>query len=173
MTIEIRPATVDDAEALLALRHRLAEETDFTSWDAGEDQGTVEKQRESILSFTRRDNCRYLLAVDGSDLVGLMLAVGGDRNRLRHSAGIALGVLRSHWSQGIASRLLSEIIDWAPGAGVTRLTLEVNATNVRAISLYLRFGFVFEGRHQGSMRIDGTYVDDYAMALSLEQGGGQ
>ncbi|HKI85307.1 MAG TPA: GNAT family N-acetyltransferase [Thermoanaerobaculia bacterium] len=168
MTMEIRPATVDDAEALLALRHRLAKETDFTSWDPGEIQGTVEKQRDAIIAFDARGNSRYLLACDGEDLVGLILAAGGDRNRLRHRAVIALGILRSHWSRGIASRLLSEIIDWAPGAGVTRLTLEVNVTNVRAISLYLRHGFVFEGRHQGSMRINGAYVDDYAMALMLE-----
>lgn len=167
MTIEIRPATVDDAEALLALRHQLAEETDFTSWDAGEDQGTVEKQRESLRALAHRDNCRYLVVVDGPELVGLMLAVGGDRNRLRHSAELALGILRSHWSQGIASRLLSDIIAWAPGAGVTRLHLIVNATNERAIALYLRHGFAFEGRHEASLRINGEYVDDYAMALLL------
>ena len=44
------------------------------------------------------------------------------------------------------------------------IELTVSADNTRAISLYERFGFVREGRHQDFAMRDGAYVDALAMA---------
>lgn len=43
--------------------------------------------------------------------------------------------------RGIGSRLLSVLLDLASAKGIGRTTLEVRASNAKAISLYRKFGF--------------------------------
>ena len=88
-----------------------------------------------------------------------------ERNRLRHSALLAVGVLRAYWSLGVASRMLGEVIAWAPGAGIKRLELTVHTANARAVGVYQRCGFEIEGIRRSSMLVDGVYTDEYLMAL--------
>jgi RimJ/RimL family protein N-acetyltransferase len=90
--------------------------------------------------------------------------LGGERNRLKHSALLALGVLRACWSQCIASGMLGQAIAWAPGSGVKRLELTVHTTNERAVSLYRKFGFVVEGTRRHSLLVDGAFKDEYLMS---------
>lgn len=51
--------------------------------------------------------------------------------------------------QGVAGRLLDEVIETARGWGVERLLLEVRASNAPAIGLYRRAGFNEDGRRRG------------------------
>jgi RimJ/RimL family protein N-acetyltransferase len=78
---------------------------------------------------------------------------------------LALGVAKSHWGQGIASRMLDEAVAWSVQARLKRLELTVHTTNLRAIAVYLRSGFRVEGVRRCSLRIDGQYVDEYLMSL--------
>jgi RimJ/RimL family protein N-acetyltransferase len=96
--------------------------------------------------------------------VGLLTAVGGEPNRLRHSAALALGVAKSHWGQGIATAMVQEAVSWSTTAGVTRLELTVHTTNLAAVAVYLRCGFEVEGRRRRSLFVDGVYVDEYLMS---------
>ena len=73
--------------------------------------------------------------------------------------------MRAYWSQGVASRMLAEVIAWAPGAGIKRLELTVHTANARAVSVYQRCGFEIEGIRRSSMLVDGVYTDEYLMAL--------
>jgi len=73
-------------------------------------------------------------------------------------------VTREWWSQGIASRLLAEVIAWAPSARVKRLELMVHTTNAKAIAVYRRLGFEVEGTRKCSLLVDGEYVDEYCMS---------
>ena len=67
-------------------------------------------------------------------------------------------------AQGIASRMLQEVIAWAPSAKLKRLELSVQTTNVRAIALYKRLGFVIEGTRRCSLFVEEEYRDDYLMS---------
>lgn len=91
--------------------------------------------------------------------------MGGERNRLQHSALVFLGVAQAFSSQSIAFRNLAQVIAWAPSAKVKRLELTVHTTNLKAIALYLRHGFGVEGTRRCSMRVNGQYTDEYLMSL--------
>jgi len=164
MRFVVRRAVEADAPALVELRRRLFSETSFMLWEAAEFTDTVDDERERIARLQGRSNSTVLLAEVASEPVGLLTAVGGEVNRLRHSTTIALGVATSHWGRGIATALLLEAASWAGTAGVTRLELMVHTTNLAAIAVYLRCGFEVEGRRRKSLLVDGAYVDEYLMS---------
>jgi RimJ/RimL family protein N-acetyltransferase len=61
--------------------------------------------------------------------------------------------------------MMQEVIAWSLAAGLKRLELTVHTTNLRAVSVYLRHGFLVEGMHRSSLLVDGKYVDEYFMSL--------
>lgn len=161
----IRPVTEADASALVELRRKLFSETSFMLWEPAEFTQTAEDERKRIATQRSRPNSLLLVADEGSELVGLLSATGGERNRLRHVAVLALGVAKSHWGRGIATALVREAVAWSVGVGLNRLELTVHTSNLAAISVYLRCGFEVEGIRRNSLFIDGRYVDEYLMAL--------
>jgi RimJ/RimL family protein N-acetyltransferase len=164
MSFTVRRAVEDDAPALIELRRRLFAETSFMLWEPAEFTNTAEDERKRIARLQGRANCAVLVAEVGSQPVGLLTAVGGEPNRLRHSATLALGVAKSHWGQGIATAMVQDAVSWATTAGVTRLELTVHTTNLAAIAVYLRCGFEVEGRRRRSLLVDGAHVDEYLMS---------
>ena len=163
--IAVRRAVPEDAASLVALRRTLFAETSLLLWEPAEFTSGAEDEARLIERFSERTNSLLLVALADQHMVGFLAAMGGERNRLRHSALIALGVLRAHWSKGAGSALLSEVVAWAPGAGIKRLELTVHTSNERALRLYRRHGFEVEGTRRCSLRVDGTYVDEYLMSL--------
>ena len=49
----------------------------------------------------------------------------------------------------------------------TRISLDTRADNVKAVELYLKFGFVVEGCRKNSTLLDGKYYDLYVMGMML------
>jgi RimJ/RimL family protein N-acetyltransferase len=161
----VRRATESDASAVIELRHKLFSETSYMLWEPAEFTQTAEHERNRIARLNSQANSLVLLAEEGAQVIGLLSAVGGERNRLRHSAGLALGVARSHWGQGVAKALVTEAVAWSAGAGLKRLELNVHTSNLAAIAVYLYCGFQVEGLRRSSLLVDGAYVDEYLMSL--------
>lgn len=87
----------------------------------------------------------YLIARIGTDIVGyagLMLMAGDG-----HVTNV--GVDPSHRRQGIATRLMLELVRRGLDEGAEALTLEVRVSNHAAQELYRRFGFVPAGVRKG------------------------
>ena len=162
--VDVRPAVPGDAEQLLVLRRTLFAETSLLLWEPAEFVSTVEQEAQFIERIAGRANSLLLLGFAPGKAVGFLAAIGGERNRLKHSALLALGVLREHRSQGIASNMLGQVVAWAPGAGVRRLELTVHTSNDRAVSLYRKFGFEVEGTRRCSLLVDGAFKDEYLMS---------
>ena len=83
----------------------------------------------------------YVVARVGARLVGyagvLLIADDG------HVATIAVDP--AHQGQGIATRLMVELMHQALALGAEQITLEVRVSNVRAQQIYQRFGFAPAG----------------------------
>ena len=146
------------------LRQKLFAETSLLLWEPSEFVSTVEQEAQFIERVVGRANSLLLVGFAASKAISFLAAIGCERNRLKHSALLALGVLREHWSQGIGSKMLGDVIAWAPGAGVKRLELTVHTSNVRAVSLYRKFGFEVEGTRRSSLLVDGAFKDEYLMS---------
>ncbi|MDB5857128.1 MAG: family acetyltransferase [Ramlibacter sp.] len=165
MAATVRLATEADAAALIELRRKLFSETSFMLWEPAEFTQTAEQERARIARLNSQPNSLVLLAEQGTQAVGLLSAVGGERNRLRHAAALALGVARSHWGQGVATAMVREAVAWSARIGLKRLELTVHTSNLAAVSVYLRCGFQVEGVRRSSLFVEGAYVDEYLMSL--------
>jgi RimJ/RimL family protein N-acetyltransferase len=165
--INIRPATVDDAAAFLALRQQVDLETKFMMLEPGERQTTVEQERERLPAIDNSDNRQTFVAEDNGQLVGWLWANGGDYRRNHHTVHIVIGIRAAFTNQGIGTRLFQTCEDWAQQCGLHRLELTVMTHNHLGIALYKKMGFTIEGIARDALLVDGNYVDLYTMSKLL------
>jgi RimJ/RimL family protein N-acetyltransferase len=164
----IREASVEDAESLLHLMHRLDRESKFMLIEPDERKTTLEEQRSIIESFASSDSKAMLVACEQGSGVGFVLGIGNAMKRNRHSMYCVTGVRESAAGRGIGTRLMTELETWALQHGYIRMELTVMCYNERARRLYLSRGFEIEGRKRCALMVDGEYVDEYYMAKLLE-----
>ena len=111
----------------------------------------------------------HFVAVDGDRVVGLCDAVPAAPPRIAARAhACTLGMLLSadYRGRGLGERLLRITLAACRGK-FERVELNVYSHNERAHRLYLRCGFVAEGRRHGAWKLDGVTSDIIDMALSL------
>ena len=166
----IRPAMAADAPAYNVYRREIADEPEngITYWP-GEYWRTVEQDREHIERIIADEAQQILLAVANGDIVGQCGCGGSSKRALHHAVGLGIDVHRDYRHQGVGRALMQAMLDWARAhPAIRRVELDVFTHNLPAISLYLKFGFVVEGRKKHAYFKDGRYVDAYLMALLLE-----
>jgi RimJ/RimL family protein N-acetyltransferase len=156
--IRIRRAVPADAAALHELKRALDDETHFMMLEPGERTPDIGPEQREI----ERD--AVFVAEAGGELVGYVQAERGGFRRVHHLATIFIGVRAHAWGQGIGGRLFAAVHAWAAEQGITRLQLDVDAANTRAIALYERLGYRIEGTKRQSMLVNGAFVDDHIMA---------
>ena len=94
-------------------------------------------QMASIDRFYDIDLDRSVMAMSDDNLVGMaLLSVRGDRGWMS-----GVGVLPEHRRRGIASAMVSRLVEGARQAGVCEISLEVIAQNTSAWRLYAEAGF--------------------------------
>ena len=172
MPVLTRPITPEDAEALTALFAAIDGETKFLLFEPGErTQGPDEWRRRIAQTGDDGTNAIFVAADDHApgELVGVLIALGDGRQRIRHSVGLIVAVHQAYAGQGIATRLFAALEEWARGRGLHRLYLQVQVNNHRAVALYHKWGFTVEGVHRHAVRLDGEWVDDYTMAKLLPE----
>lgn len=167
MAASIRTIKEDDAAAFLGLLQRLDVETAFMLMDPGERTASVDELRQRIRATLGSENQTVLVADVDRKLVGFIGATGGPYRRNRHSVYLAMGVLESHWGQGLGRSLLKEVERWALARRLRRLELTVMVHNERALRLYRGAGFRFEGTKREALVVDGRAIDEHMMAKLL------
>lgn len=139
----VRPATTADAAGIAALE-ALAFGSDAWSHDLVLAEVTA--------------TTRHVLALGDEPVGWASVQVAGDVADLTRIA-----VAPAHRRRGLARRLLEDAQRVAGGAGAERMLLEVEASNVAAIGLYVSAGFVEIDRRRG-------YYADGSTAIVMERG---
>ena len=162
--IRIVPADPARAQAALAFGRAVAAETDFLHRLPVERAPDAASMETVLRQFAGAGNCLLLHAWHGDCIVGEAGLQGGSLERTRHVASLGIAVLRAYWGQGIGRALVLGLEDFAREAGILRIELSVMVHNARARSLYQRLGYEEEGVLRWAARIDGTLIDEVAMA---------
>lgn len=92
---------------------------------------------EMIANELKKTNCIYLAALDNDKLIGYI----GMQSVLDEGYINNVAVHPDYRRQGVASALLSNLIELARQSQLAFLTLEVRKSNSSAIALYTGFGF--------------------------------
>ena len=120
---------------------------------------------EEVVLFLTRSRPIQFLAERDSRVVGWCDITPRDREGFRHSGTLGMGILPGFRGMGIGKALLVHAVDAALDAGLTRIELEVFASNDTAIRLYTWAGFNEEGRKRRARILDGVEEDTLLMAL--------
>jgi len=107
-------------------------------------------------------------AFDQERVVGHVDLTGGTLYASLHRTRLGIGVERVYRGTGTGTALLEVALAWARAeAQLTWVDLSVFAHNLRAQTLYERYGFRECGRVPDAYRIKGTRIDDVHMSLSV------
>jgi ribosomal protein S18 acetylase RimI-like enzyme len=124
----------------------------------------IESIREFVESNIRGKIPQYV-ADDGDRVVGWCDITPSKGDGFTHVGRLGMGVLDGYRGKGYGTRLMEEAIQAAKNSGIERIELEVYASNVPAIKLYEKRGFVHEGAKRKARKLDGAYDDILMMAL--------
>ena len=159
----------DDAQKMLDYLNVISAETNFITFGKGELPWNIEEKQKFIKEHLDDDNKLLLIAeVDGS-IVSIASFSGGKSKRILHIGELGITVLKKYWNLGIGFALTENIIDWAKNSGLVRkIFLKVRVDNKRAIKLYSKFGFTYEGTITRQLLIDKKFHDAYLMGLEID-----
>lgn len=105
----------------------------------------------AVASWTQATPAKRIAAIDGDDLVGLVTILPGVGWQ-SHVGQLRLVVQATHRGRGIGHELLAEALDLAAGLGLSKVSVEVVATNAGAIAMFEHEGFEREGTLRGHVR---------------------
>lgn len=166
--LEIREVRVEDAASILDLLMSVTSEPDAWVMSApGEVTLTVEQEEKILADLIAAPTSQGFVAC-APHVVGVLLARGGNKERIRHNVTLAVHVLAGYRDQGLGRRLIERALTWAREHElVTRVELSVASGNERGIHLYRKLGFETEGIKRSSYRKDGELHDEHLMAILL------
>jgi ribosomal protein S18 acetylase RimI-like enzyme len=165
--VEIRAARPDDLESFHTCLDAVARER---RWLAMVEAPPLEQVR-AVLAQTGESAAIRFVAVEGARVVGWCDVFPNPREGFRHGGTLGMGLRDGYRARGLGAALLRAALEAARARGLARIALEVYDTNVRAITLYRRFGFEQEGVKRAARILDGRMEDIVCMALWLRDPG--
>lgn len=166
--IKIRNVEKKDAAELIQYLYQIGKESDYLTFGEGELNITLE-QEEAIIQSKSGDNNLFIVAEVNGKIVGNLNFRGGARPRTKHTGEFGISVLKEYWNSGIATALITYLINWAKETKtITKINLKARSDNEKAIYLYTKLGFKKEGLITRDFLINGKYYDSIAMGLELD-----
>ena len=118
---------------------------------------TVPWSRNLFLSELGNKNAFYIVAICDEDVVGYC----GINFVCGEGSITNIAVHPKYRNNGIASTLLGKMIDFAKNENLEFVTLEVRESNIKAIKLYEKYGFLKVGSRKN------YYSDNHETALLM------
>lgn len=163
----IRKATGEDTKKVLEYCRAIGGETDNLTFGKEGVPFSEAQEKEYLENTYHSSKCLYLVAEENHEIVGACNLTTNSKPRLIHKCEIGISVRKSHWGKGVGSKLLGSAIEFAKEVGIEVINLNVRSDNVRAISLYTKFGFQKTGVMHKYLKIDGNYFYCDFMQLFL------
>ncbi|GAA5345509.1 GNAT family N-acetyltransferase [Planifilum fimeticola] len=162
----IRPARISDAAEITRRMARVVKEGIYLEEEP--DTLPTGREQEKEIQKIREDGGLYaVVEVDGK-IAGVALLRRGPLEMNRHVAKFRMWLVPGYRGLGLGKKLMEYVVDGARARGVEKISLDVFSNNERAIGLYKKFGFRVEGRLKGQYVLEGRYVDEILMGLSLQ-----
>ena len=169
MEITIQEAKKKDATALIQFVQKVANETNFLTFDSSEFNKTVEEEEQIIEDHLQAKNQIFILAKLDGQIIGILNVQSSKKKRLEHIGHFGVSVLKQYWNKGVGSLLVQSMIDWAKESGIIRkLNLRVSVNNELAIRLYKKHGFTVEGIIKRDLKLNDKFEDTYQMGLLID-----
>jgi RimJ/RimL family protein N-acetyltransferase len=167
---KIRKPTTDDAEDIINYSKILFTSTDQVLTSPEEYLMTVDTEKKWINDLNNNPNALLLISEIDNGIAGLLFFIPNSKKKNSHTGEFGLSVHPKYQGQGIGKYLMENLIKWARQIEqIEKVFLQVFSTNLSAIKLYKKFGFIEEGRHIKAIKqSDGEYVDIIQMYIETK-----
>jgi RimJ/RimL family protein N-acetyltransferase len=169
--VVVRSAQSEDAGAIIEYTKMVLVDSDWSCTQSHEFDLTTEQEVEWIEDHRNSPGKLVIIALSGSDIVGLVDFANGSRERNRHVGVLGISVRKDWRRLGLGEVMLQILLDWAKvNPIIEKVTLAVFCTNKPAIGLYQKMGFSEEGRRIGEFKLSQEkYVDDLLLYINTKQ----
>jgi len=163
MSITIRRATIDDAEAIVHIINNVVDEKRYTSLR----RFSVEEEREYFRSLDEREG--LFVAIHEGKVIGFqgVTLFAKWSESMSHVANIVTQILPGFRGKGIGTQLAERTLEFARENGYEKISSYVIKDNIHAINYYEKLGFRVVGRWRRQIKLDGKYHDDLIVELFL------
>lgn len=169
-TLTIREPRKEDGRRIHAYIERVAGETDFLTFGPGDSGVTVSEREKQMVDLTNSPNEIALMAEIDGEIAGFLTFTSQKKPRARHRGVFGVTVSREFWGSGIGKSLIRAMIQWARSTSIIRkINLMVRADNIRAIEMYKKLGFVYEGTTTRDLLISDTFYDAVLMGMEIDK----
>lgn len=166
MNVIIEKVNTKDAAAMIEYLKQIGAETDNLTFGSEGLSITLEAEEMYIKEIEESSSdVMFVAKVDGK-IVG-DASLNRLPRRMSHRGDFGIAVAKAYWNQGIGSRLLEKILDFAKDNDFKIIDLQVRTDNLRAIHLYEKYGFKKIGVHPAFFEINNKYVSFDYMCLEL------
>lgn len=147
----VRDAARSDAASLCAFAVALFEERLPVLYTRNAPP-TVDQQIAFIDEMATPRSKLFVAMSPDARVIGMLDFHGEQRAEAAHGGQLGMSVAHGFRGCGVGRRLLEALFAWAPDAGISRIELQVFATNAIAVGLYEGCGFEHEGRRRKAVR---------------------
>ncbi|MEO8098929.1 MAG: N-acetyltransferase [Acidobacteriota bacterium] len=162
----IRPATLSDAQPILAILTGIAAEGAFT---AISEPWPLNQQQRYLAGLSRREVV-HVAEAEGAIVGYQSLDVWAPTLASMAHVGQLGTFLMPEWrGRGVAAELFKATLQFAQQSACRKFVIQVRATNTRAQTFYRRLGFMQCGRFKAQVRIGNEEDDEILMDVFVEE----
>mgnify|MGYP001954938568 CR=1 FL=1 len=166
--IILKTPSPSDATNMINYFNVIGGESDYLLFGKNEFRFSLEDEKKHIEKINADVGSCIIIGLIDNHIVTCAQLIRYQRERIAHNGSLSISVKKEYWGEGIATIVLDEIIKYAKLCKKIRnIKISVNSENIRAISLYVKFGFKKIGVHKNSLFVNGTYYDEILMDLVL------
>lgn len=164
LSIVVRPASADDAEAIATIYDHHARHGTAT-FDI---EGHPPAWWGVKIADVQQRGWPFLVACDDSGVAGFAYATQfRDRLAYAHSCEDSIYIAPERLGQGVGTQLLAALLDGARSCGFEQMLAVVGGAEPASIALHQKLGFVERGRMKAVGRKFDRYLDTVYLQLAL------
>jgi RimJ/RimL family protein N-acetyltransferase len=166
--VTLRPATPDDAVAIIAAVRSRSEERSYVLMDIYGKDAAAER---AYLERLDRDRNLFLVATVDGAVVGILALLdmplcSGAEGTL--AAGVHL--VREWRGRGIGSTMLRYAVRWAAAHGCARIAADIFTANERSLHLFRKAGFREEPCRRRSVQVGARAISEVILIRRIPGG---
>lgn len=166
--IIVRNADLNDIDAAFEVFRSVASEKIYLQTEEVDDS----RKEEWFKRWAENGNKKLfaIALVEGRIVGGVDLVPNSSASKNNHVLVLGMFISKEYRGIGVGKHLMDYALQWAgEKEWLKKIILGVYSSNLRAMKLYLDYGFRIEGIIRDMARIEGSYADEITMGLDLRE----